>query len=92
MQSVENATSQIKELIQHSRQVLVATSATDADGIAATLALAEAIKSFGREVIVVNPEGISPELVNLPGGSNIKQNIGPRSFVISIDYQPNSIE
>jgi nanoRNase/pAp phosphatase (c-di-AMP/oligoRNAs hydrolase) len=88
--TVENSASQIKELIQHSRKVLLATSA-QGDNIAATLALSESIKQFGREVILVSPNGVEGQQASLPGAQDFTDGVGPRSLVVSLDYQPGSI-
>lgn len=92
MQNIETAASQIKELIQHSRRMLILATSSNSDAIAATLGLAEAIKAFGRDVSIVNPTGLNSEVADLPGAQDIKKKLDPRSFVISIDYFPGSIE
>lgn len=92
MQNVEQAAKQVKDLVQRSRSVLVVTrSDSSADGFSAALALAESLRAFGRSVHVAAPEKLPDHLTGLPGAQHVKTNLGGKSFVISLDYQPGSI-
>jgi nanoRNase/pAp phosphatase (c-di-AMP/oligoRNAs hydrolase) len=93
MKTVESSASQIKELLQHSRTVLLVTkSAASRDGVAAALALAEAIRSFGRTVVLASPEELTEEQKTLSGADKFVNFVAPRSLVISLDYEPGSID
>jgi nanoRNase/pAp phosphatase (c-di-AMP/oligoRNAs hydrolase) len=92
MKSIESSASQIKELIQHARTVLVVTSAETFDNVAASLALAESIKNFGREVILASPNELSAQAGTLPGASEFRHQLGPKALIISLPYQTGSIE
>lgn len=92
MKTVESAASQIKELVQHAKKVLLVTrTQASTDGVAATLALAESIKAFGREVVLAVPDKLPENLSVLPGADKFTTNLGPKSLVISLDYEPGSI-
>lgn len=86
MKTVENAASQIKELIQHSRAVLVIANTDSTDQVASALALADSIEKFGRNVILAAPNGPSGEAANLPGAQAFVTSIGPKSLVVAIDH------
>lgn len=92
MTNVESAASQIKELLQHARRVLIVTrSPASRDGAAASLALFLSVKRFGREVQLVSPGPLSGEAKSLPGSDQFTAGLGPRGLLISLDYEPNSI-
>jgi nanoRNase/pAp phosphatase (c-di-AMP/oligoRNAs hydrolase) len=92
MKNVESSAPHLKELIQHSRKVLVVTrSQASLDAVAATLALAETLRAFGRTVILATPEKLGSHLANLPGVNAFVTSIGPKSLVVSIDHEPGTI-
>lgn len=92
MKTVESSASQIKELLQHARRVLLTTHGQGSlDGLAATLGLADSIKTFGREVIITSANPVDTA-ANLAGADKFSQALASKSLTISLDYQPGSIE
>lgn len=90
MRNVESSGSQFRELLEHAKRVLLVVRANpSADGLAAVLALADSAKNFGKEVILASSEKIASDL---PGTAEFKENLGPRSFIISLPYIPGSIK
>ncbi len=93
MKSIESAASQIRDLVSQARKVLVTTHASAGlDGVAASLALAQSLRSFGKEVILAAPSPLNDTQRALPGSDQFKAGLGPRSLIVSIDYEPGSIQ
>lgn len=92
MNSPYSSGSQIKDLLQHGRHVLLVTKApATLDGAAASLALASSIKRFGREVTLVSPGELSESARNLPGAGEFTTSLIPRGLVITLENEPNSV-
>src|SRR5581483_10502932 len=92
MKNVESAAHQFKDLISSARKVLLLTrTQASTDGVAATLALAEIVKSLGRPVILATPEKLADSFSHLPGVAQFKTSVGPKALVVSIDHEPGSI-
>lgn len=92
MNSPYSSGSQIKDLLQHARQVLLVTKApATLDGAAACLALAGSIKRFGREVTLVTPGELSEPVRGLPGATLFATSLTPRGLVITLENEPNSV-
>lgn len=92
MSNIESHAGQIKDLLQHARRVLLVTRApATLDGAAASLALLQAIKRFGREVTLATPGDLSDRAKSLPGSGQFVTSLGPKGLVISLENEPNSI-
>lgn len=92
MNSPYSSGSQIKDLLQHARRVLLVTKApATLDGAAACLALAGSIKRFGRDVTLVSPGELSESARGLPGATSFATSLTPRGLVITLENEPNSV-
>lgn len=93
MKTVETAASQIRDLVSQAKKVLVTTHAqTGRDGVAASLGLAQSLRSFGKEVVLAAPGKLSDTQLTLPGADKFQAGLGPRSLIVSLPYQPGSIQ
>jgi phosphoesterase RecJ-like protein len=63
---------QIQQLIERSQTVLIAShEGPDGDAIGSTLALANALREMGKEVVAYNNDRVPPEYMFLPGWDSV---------------------
>lgn len=84
---------EIKKLIEEAKEILIVThEKPTGDSIGSSLAVYLGLLSLGKNVSVLMPDAMTVEFSNFIGADKIKQSLGNKNFVISLNYQEGSIE
>lgn len=85
--------SEIQKLIGGAQEVLILTHENpNKDSLAASLALFLSLLAAGKKATVACPTPTTVEFANLFGLDKIKQTLGGKNFIISLDYVGGSID
>jgi len=85
--------SELKPLVENAKSVLIVTEKEPTiDSVAACLALSQALSQSGKIMTVACPTPLTVEFSNLFGVDKVKNKIGNKNLVISLDYSEGSIE
>ncbi len=88
-----NSLATVKQLLDKANELLVVTHENPTfDSIGSSLALSLGLISLGKTVTVACPDPMTVELANFIGANKVKQELGNKNFVISLDYVDGSIE
>lgn len=85
---------QTVELIRASERILIVThTGLDGDSVGSTLALAAALKKFGKDVSAAVPEALPPVFQFLAGAGEISHELsGTKDFLIELDTSRVAVE
>lgn len=85
--------SEIQKLIGGAQELLILTHENpNKDSLAASLALFLSLLAAGKKATVACPTAATVEFANLFGLDKIKQKLGGKNFIISLDYVEGSID
>lgn len=85
--------SEIQNLLGAAQEILVLTHENpNQDSLGASLALFLALSSAGKKGTVACPTPLTVEFGNLVGIDKIRQELGSKNFIISLDYVEGAIE
>lgn len=88
-----NNLNKARDLIDKAKDIVIVTHENPTpDSIGSSLSLYLALKSLSKNVSVVAPEKVTVEHSNYIGVDKIKNEIGKRNFIISLDYEEGAIE
>ncbi|MCX8009028.1 MAG: DHH family phosphoesterase [Patescibacteria group bacterium] len=83
----------VRDIIQKAKDVLIVTHERPTyDSIGSSLALYLGLVGMGKKVTIACPDPMTVEFSSFIGVNKIVQEIGKRTFIISLDYVEGSIE
>lgn len=71
---------------------IIASSSADTDAVPAALSLYHLFKTFGKKVIPIVPGKIPKSARSLPASTEIADDFGPKTLVVTLDTGKNPIE
>lgn len=78
--------------LKHAKSVLLTChERPDGDALGSSLGIAAALKAAGKKAVVVNPSGVQPNLMYLPGAKSVKTSIPKGKFDLAITTDSGDI-
>jgi len=79
--------------IQDAKSIgLLVANNSNAEAVAAALALSNLFTLMGKRAVPIVPGKIPPEVLSLPASTEIKKDFGPKNLVVTLDTSKTPIE